>query len=219
MRAAVYARVSTTNGQSTENQLIGSTGLRAYVAARGWQAVDYIDEGVSGAKDRRPGLDRLVADARRRRFDVLVVWSLDRIGRNLRRLVLLLDEFSALGIQFVSLREGLDTSNAAGPLQLHILAALAEFERSRCVERIHAGLSRARQNGVRLGTPKSAVPVGRVLAVAGLPAQQAAGVLGVSVSTLKRWRREVQQSPLEPDAVSPRLSNDPDARLDLDLRS
>jgi len=138
VRAAIYARVSTLD-QEPENQL---QELRRYIEARGWQAVEHCDRGVSGSKDRRPALDQLVADARRRRFDTLVVWRLDRLGRNLRHLILFLDELTALGIGFVSLGEGIDTSTPAGRLQLHILAAIAEFERSRIQERVKAGLAR-----------------------------------------------------------------------------
>src|SRR5215831_11703448 len=130
MRAAIYARVSTAD-QEPENQL-GE--LRGYVQTRGWTASEYVDRGVSGAKDRRPALDRLVAEARRRRFDVVVCWRLDRLGRNLRHLVTLLEELQALGIAFVSLGEGIDCTTPAGKLQLHILAALAEFERARIAE-------------------------------------------------------------------------------------
>ena len=93
-----------------ENQL---TELRSYVERRGWTAVEYVDKGVSGAKDRRPSLDELLKAARRRRFDVLVCWRLDRLGRNLRHLILLLDELQALGIAFVTLGEGIDTSTPA----------------------------------------------------------------------------------------------------------
>jgi DNA invertase Pin-like site-specific DNA recombinase len=104
MRAAIYARVSTLE-QEPENQL---QELRRFVVARGWIAsVEYVDKGVSGAKDRRPALDQLVGDAKRRKFDVLVCWRLDRLGRNLRHLILLLDELSALGVSFVSLGEPL----------------------------------------------------------------------------------------------------------------
>jgi len=125
MRAALYARVSTTE-QTTTNQLID---LRQYVSARRWQdAVEYVDEGVSGSKDSRPALDRLVSDARRRRADVLVVWKLDRLGRSLRHLILLLDELTALGVAFVSLGEGIDTSTPAGRLQLPHLREVVERE-------------------------------------------------------------------------------------------
>ena len=98
MRCAIYARVSTSE-QTCDNQLIE---LRRYVEARGWTGTEFVDSGVSGAKDRRPALDRLVADARRRRFDVLVVWRLDRLGRNLKHLVTLLEDVQAVGIAFVS---------------------------------------------------------------------------------------------------------------------
>ena len=149
LRAAIYARVSTLD-QEPENQLAE---LRRYADARGWMPTEYVDHGVSGAKERRPALDRLLADARRRRFDVLVCWRLDRLGRNLRHLVTLLDELAALGVSFVSLGEGIDCTTPAGRLQLHVLAALAEFERARCVERVQAGLQRARAQGKRLGRP------------------------------------------------------------------
>src|SRR6476620_3740248 len=150
MRCAIYARVSTLD-QHVENQL---SELRSYVERRGWTAVEYVDKGVTGAKDRRPALDELLTAARRRRFDVLVCWQLDRLGRNLRHLILMLDELQALGIAFVTLGEGIDTSTPAGRLQLHILSAIAEFERSRIQERVVAGLARARAQGRRLGRPR-----------------------------------------------------------------
>src|ERR1700751_6400854 len=95
----------------------------------------------------------LLADARRRRFDVLVVWRLDRLGRNLKHLITLLEELQALGIAFVSLNEGIDATTPAGKLQMHILGAIAEFERARIAERVRAGLVRARAQGKRLGRP------------------------------------------------------------------
>ena len=145
MRAALYARVSTVHGQTCETQLIE---LRRYVAARGWTVYDeFVDHGVSGTKESRPALDRMVKDARRRRFDVLVSWRLDRLGRNLRHLVTLLDELHDVGVAFVSLGEGIDCTTPAGKLQLHILAALAEFERERIRERVVAGLARVRAQG------------------------------------------------------------------------
>src|SRR5712692_4289360 len=190
MKAAIYARVSTID-QEPENQL---QELRRYVEARGWTAVEYVDRGVSGAKDRRPALDQLLADARRRRFDVVVCWRLDRLGRNLRHLITLLDELQALGVAFVSLAEGIDATTPAGRLQMQILGAIAEFERGRIVERVRAGLARARAQGQRLGRPKAVVPLDRLQRVSGLPIDEAALTLGVSRSTLKRWRRRLQGS-------------------------
>jgi DNA invertase Pin-like site-specific DNA recombinase len=191
MRAAIYARVSTFD-QEPENQL---QELRRYIEARGWSVVEYVDRGVSGAKDRRPALDQLVAAARSRKVDVLVCWRLDRLGRSLKHLITLLEELQALGVAFISLAEGIDATTAAGKLQMHILAAIAEFERGRIRERVLAGLQRARRAGTRLGRPRALVPVERLQGVYGLPVNDAARTLGVSRSTLKRWRRQVQQSP------------------------
>lgn len=185
MRAAIYARVSTFD-QEPENQLVE---LRRYAEARGWTAQEYVDKGVSGAKDRRPALDELVRDARRRRFDVLVCWRLDRLGRNLRHLILLLDELSAVGVAFVSLAEGIDATTPAGRLQLHVLGAIAEFERARIAERVRAGLARVRASGARLGRPPARLDAADVVRTAGLSIRQAATILGVSRSVLHRVRR------------------------------
>jgi DNA invertase Pin-like site-specific DNA recombinase len=185
MKAAIYARVSTFD-QEPENQL---QELRRYVEARDWASTEFVDRGVSGAKDRRPALDALLKDAKRRRFDVLVCWRLDRLGRNLKHLITLLDELQALGVAFVSLAEGIDATTPAGKLQMHILGAIAEFERGRIRERVVAGLDRARRNGITLGRPKGAVPVERLAKVSALSLTDASATLGVSRSTLKRWRR------------------------------
>lgn len=190
MRVALYARVST-NEQTSLNQILE---LRQYVAARGWTATEYVDEGVSGAKDRRPALDRLTADVRRRKVDAVICWRLDRLGRSLRHLVLLLDEWQHLGVAFVTLGEGIDTSTPAGRLVAGVLASIAEFERSRCVERIRAGLARAKSQGRRLGRPKQDAPVERLQGVEGLSVREAARRLGVAPSTLLRWRRAAQRS-------------------------
>jgi DNA invertase Pin-like site-specific DNA recombinase len=188
-RAALYARVST-DTQTTDNQLLE---LRDYAARQGWTTTEYVDHAVSGSKESRPALDRLMSDGRRRRFDLVIVWRLDRFGRSLRHIVTALDELHARGISFVSLGEGIDLSTPAGKLQLHILAALAEFERGRIKERIHAGLTRARTQGKRLGRPrlhpaKIVIPGGSVRA--------AARVWGVSKTTAAKWIREGRgQSP------------------------
>jgi len=184
MRVAVYARVSTVE-QSAENQLAE---LRRYVCARNWQPKEYCDTGFSGAKDSRPALDQLVKDAKRRKFDVLVVWKMDRLGRSLKHLITLLDELQSLGIAFVSLGEGIDATTPAGKLQMHILAAISEFERGRIAERVKLGMVRARAQGKHLGRPRKAVTDGEIAAVTGLPLRKAAAQLGVSKSFLHEWR-------------------------------
>ncbi len=184
MRAAIYARVSTLD-QQPENQL---QELRRYVEARGWTGSEYVDHGVSGSKDRRPALDRLVADARRRKVDTVVVWRLDRLGRSLKHLVTLLDDLQALGVAFVSLGEGIDCTTPAGRLQLHILAALAQFERERIAERVRAGLARARANGQRLGQNPLDIPPADLDRTAHLSIRRAAAELGIPRSVLHRAR-------------------------------
>jgi DNA invertase Pin-like site-specific DNA recombinase len=185
MKVAIYARVSTSTGQQTvENQLIE---LREYVAARDWQGTEYSDQ-ISGASDRRPGLDALLNDARRRKFGAVLVWSLDRAGRSLPHLVTLIDELQSLGIAFISLREGLDLSTAAGKLQAHILMALASFETSRLRERVMCGLARARAEGKRLGRQPYALTKEQLGAVSHLSVREAAKALGVSYSVVSRRR-------------------------------
>jgi DNA invertase Pin-like site-specific DNA recombinase len=184
MRAAIYARVSTLD-QQPENQL---EELRRYVQARGWTATEFVDKGVSGAKDSRPQLNKLLAGARRRQFDVVVCWRLDRLGRNLRHLVGLLDDLQVLGVAFVSLAEGIDATTPAGRLQMHILAAIAEFERGRLRERVMAGLDRARREGRRLGRPARRITDRQLMEVADLPLREAARVIGVPKSVLHRVR-------------------------------
>jgi DNA invertase Pin-like site-specific DNA recombinase len=183
MKVAVYARVSTSE-QTAENQLLE---LRRYVEARGWTAVEYVDTGVSGSKDRRPALDRLVTDVRCHKVQAVVCWRLDRLGRNLRHLVLLLDEWQSRGIAFVTLGEGIDTSTAAGRLVAGVLASIAEFERARIQERIHAGLARARAQGKRIGRPRQAPLPAHV--PEGLTVRQAAVTWCVSKSTAARRLR------------------------------
>lgn len=180
MRAAIYARVSTPD-QDPDNQLLE---LRRYVGARHWVPTEYVDRGVSGSKDRRPALDQLMSDARRRKVDVVVVWRLDRFGRNLRHLITAIDELNAVGVAFVSLGENIDTTSPTGRLLLGVMASFAEFERERIRERVLAGLHRARTQGKRLGRPRArpaqiAIPGGSVRA--------AAAVWGVSKTTAANW--------------------------------
>ena len=185
-RAAIYVRVST-HDQEVENQL---EELRRFVEARGWEAREYLDEGVSGALEQRPALNALVRDAKRRRFDVLVCWRLDRLGRSLKHLITLLDDLQALGVAFVSLAEGIDATTPAGKLQMHILGAISEFERARCAERVRAGLARVKRQGRQLGRPRVEVSADAIARVAGLSTRQAARQLGVSASTIGRRLRQ-----------------------------
>jgi DNA invertase Pin-like site-specific DNA recombinase len=174
--------------QNPDNQLFE---LRRYVGARGWRITEYVDHGVSGAKESRPELNRLLRDAKKRQIDIVVCWRPDRLGRSLRHLIFLLDELAALGVGFVSLGEGIDTSTPAGRLQLHVLGAIAEFERERVRERVIAGLRRARRDGKRLGRPPRHVTAHDLAQVAGLSVRAAARELNVSPSVLQRARHDV----------------------------
>jgi DNA invertase Pin-like site-specific DNA recombinase len=185
-RVAIYARVSTAE-QDTSNQL---RELRALVKRRkGWVAGgEYVDQGVSGAKDRRPALDRLVADARRRKVDVILVWALDRLGRSLRHLVLLADELGHLGVDLVCLTQPIDTTTPTGRFTFSVLAAVAEFERELIRERVLAGLARARASGAKLGRPRAQLDLARArqLLARGLSQRAVARQLGAAQATLRR---------------------------------
>lgn len=193
MRAAIYCRVSSET-QTVDNQL---PELRTYLTTRQWTLVgEFCDEAVCGATDRRPALDQLMAEARRGKVDVICVWALDRFGRSLAHVVTAVQELHERGVAFVSLKEGLDLSTAAGRLQLHILSALGEFERARLIERTRAGLARARRQGTRLGRRPVRLAAEQLAEVAHLPVRDAARQLGVSVNTYQKARRAVyQQTP------------------------
>jgi len=186
-RVAIYARVSTFD-QSCEAQL---RDLREYVAARGWQATEYVDRGVSGAKDRRPGLDKLLAAVKARKVDVVVVAAFDRFGRSARHLVECLDLFRHLDVEFVSLREQIDTGSPLGQAIFTIIAAIAQLERSLIAERVRAGLRRARAEGKRLGRPRVDVDQARLTSVMrrGMSVRDSARLLGISASSYARLLR------------------------------
>jgi DNA invertase Pin-like site-specific DNA recombinase len=151
LKIAIYARVSTKNGQDPEMQLAE---LREYARNRRWKiAGEYVDRGISGASDSRPELNRLMADANRRRFDVVVVWKFDRFARSVSHLLSALETFRALGIEFVSLSENIDTSTPTGKMVFTVLASVSELERSLIGERVRAGLRNAKARGMRLGRP------------------------------------------------------------------
>jgi DNA invertase Pin-like site-specific DNA recombinase len=147
-RAALYMRVSTVD-QHPENQL---NELRHFAEQRGFQiAEEYTDHGVSGTKARRPALDRMLNDAHRRRFDVVVVWACDRLARSTKHFLQVLDELNELGVQFLSQREAIDTDGPLGRAIVVIVSAVAELERSLIVERVRAGMRRAKLDGRRIG--------------------------------------------------------------------
>ncbi len=151
-RVALYARVSTkNNGQDPETQLMA---LREYAQARRFEVFhEYVDVGISGAKETRPALDRLMDHARKRRFDAVLVARFDRFARSTRHLVLALEEFSALGVDFISLSESIDTSTPMGKMVFVVISAVAELERSLIRERVVMGLQRAKAQGRRIGRP------------------------------------------------------------------
>ncbi len=193
---AIYARVSTANnGQDPTMQ---TRELREYIERRGWQlAGEYVDVGISGTKEKRPELDRLLADAHRRRFDVVAVWRFDRFARSVSHLLRALETFQALGIHFVSLSESIDTSTPAGKLVFTVLGAVAELERSLIVERVKAGLRNARAKGKRLGRPRVFPDVRRiaVLREEGLSWAKIAERLGVGEGTVYRAARASAKNP------------------------
>ena len=163
-RAAIYCRISTLNhGQSVDSQL---NDLRRLAEQRGFQIVkEYCDEGQSGSKNSRPALDAMLADAKRGKFQTLLIWKLDRLGRSTAHLIRLLEEFKAWGVELVSFSEGLDFSTSSGKLFYTLISAFAEFERDCIRERVRAGLRAARAKGTRLGRPRIVVDAARLAAL------------------------------------------------------
>jgi DNA invertase Pin-like site-specific DNA recombinase len=160
-----------------------------FIAQRGWElAGSYADQGVSGTKERRPQLDRMLADARRRRFDLVVVWRSDRMFRSLKNMVVTLDELNALGVNFVSVTEPFDGTSPSGRLLLHLVSAMAEFERSILIERTRSGVAAARRRGVRVGRPPARLDVHRLreLRQQGWSVRRIADELHAGPSTVQR---------------------------------
>src|SRR5246127_234086 len=186
MRAAIYARVSTNNGQDPHMQI---RELREYCKRRRWDVEgEYVDAGVSGAKERRPQLDVLLAACRKRRLDAVVVYRYDRFARSLRQLVNALEEFRSLGIEFISLHEGVDTSTPNGRLVFGIFASIAEFERELIRDRVKSGIAAAKAKGKRVGRPKVAVNALRIASLRGQGRSwsQITSETGVSKGTAQR---------------------------------
>jgi len=183
---AIYARVSTQD-QSTESQLLD---LRQYATSRGWSVFkEYTDNGVSGSTDNRPALNELMDDAKKRRFGAVLVWRFDRMARNTKHLILALEEFRNLGIDFVSYQENIDTSSPLGSAIFTIISAVAQLERDIIAERVKAGLRRARANGRRLGRPQGTsldIEAASRLRREGMGLRQIAEKLGSSKTTVGR---------------------------------
>ena len=189
MKVALYARVST-EGQDPEVQLVA---LRAHAAQRDWQvAEEFVDRGVSGAKERRRALDRLMKAAWAGQFQVLLVWRFDRFARSVKHLVAALETFRSLHVGFVSLQEQLDTSTPIGQAMFTIIGAMAQLERDIIRERVKAGLEHARARGVRLGRPVARIDLEdlRTLHRQGLRVPDLARRFHCSRSTIRRRLRQ-----------------------------
>jgi DNA invertase Pin-like site-specific DNA recombinase len=209
MKTAVYARVSTAN--NGQDPVMQTRELKEYIERRGWTfAGEYIDIGISGTKERRPELDRLMADAHRRRFDCVVVWKFDRFARSVSHLLRALESFKAQGIEFVSFSEQMDTSTPAGKMVFTVLGAVAELERSLIVERVKAGLRNARAKGKTLGRPRIGVDAARIakLRSAGRSWSAICREMDLSKGTAQRAFHGLPKSPTLPtNPVVPHSKN------------
>jgi DNA invertase Pin-like site-specific DNA recombinase len=184
-RAVIYSRVSTID-QNPQSQLLD---LEQLAAQRGFEVIDtYVDHGYSGIRVKRPALDRLMADARRGRFEVLLVWSCDRVARSTRHLLEVLDELNQLNIQFVSFREALDTSGPLGRAITIIIGAIAELERSLIIERVRAGMRRARLEGRHIGRQPLVLDEAGIVSdrARGLSLREIARTHRISTATVRR---------------------------------
>jgi DNA invertase Pin-like site-specific DNA recombinase len=196
-RAALYMRVSTVD-QHPENQ---TRELREFAKQRGYEIVrEYVDHGVSGVKVRRPNLDKLLSEARRRSFDIVLVWSSDRLARSTKHFLEILDELNSLGIRFVSKREAIDTEGPLGRAIVVIISAIAELERSLIIERVRAGMRRAKLEGRRIG--RAPLDVDRAALVrdrlSGMSLTKVAHKYGLSRASVVRFVHEARNSAVAP---------------------
>src|ERR1700732_3183949 len=197
-RAAIYARVSTLNGQNPDVQ---TREIEEYCQRREFEIFSvYVDRGVSGKKDSRPQLNRMMEDAHQRRFDVVVVARFDRFARSVSHLLRALETFNALGIQFVSLAEQVDTSTPTGKMIFTVLGAVSELERNLIVERVHAGLRHAKAKGKRLGRPRKMVDAVRIAALR---------------KNGKSWRKIAREMKLSVGTVFAAAQSDSETRREL----
>jgi DNA invertase Pin-like site-specific DNA recombinase len=192
-RAAIYLRVSTT-GQTVENQ---RRELEQIAERRGWTVAEvYEDAGISGAKgrDQRPGFDQMLKDASRRKFDVVMAWAIDRMGRSLRDLLDTIEHLEATGVDLYLDQQNIDTTTPAGKLLFQVTGAFAEFERSMIRQRVNAGLARAKAQGKRLGRPRVDHRIAarvRAELTKGTGVVKTAKALGIGVGTVQRIKREM----------------------------
>ncbi len=201
-RAAIYGRVSTLTNQSTQMQV---RDLRQLADRRGLEVVgEYLDEGFSGSKSSRPALDEMLADAKRGKFRVLLVWKLDRLGRSLAHLVRLLEDLRAYGVELVSFSEGIDFSTATGKLMYQMVSAFAEFERDAIRERVRSGLRNARAKGRKLGRPHITVDTARIATLRGQGCSWATicRETGLSKGTAQRSVNSLPKNPAVSSPVS-----------------
>jgi putative DNA-invertase from lambdoid prophage Rac len=188
MRVAIYARCST-DSQNPDMQL---SELREYVSRRGFELVGEFTDIASGSKDDRPELNKVLALAKQRKIDVLLVWKVDRLGRSLRHLVNTIAELEALGVAFISFKDSLDFSTPAGRLMFNVIAAMGQFERDLIRERVKSGMANAKRKGVRLGRKAVTVDAAQIqrLRAEGLSFEAIAKQLGLSVGTCFRASRK-----------------------------
>jgi DNA invertase Pin-like site-specific DNA recombinase len=192
-----------TLSQTADNQLLA---LRAFSAARGWIVTEFTDQGQSGAKEKRPQLDAMLAAVRARKVDVVACVKLDRLARSVHHLVAMVREFEALGVDLIVLDQSIDTTTPSGRLLFHVLAAISEFERDLIRDRVLAGLARARAQGKRLGRPRAPVDLGRVVQMraAGVSVRGVARALKISPMSVTRALADLETSRLKiPSAGAP----------------
>ena len=186
MRIAIYGRVSTID-QNVDNQIIE---LEKYCNNRNMSIFSkYIDKGVSGSKESRPEFDRMLADASKRKFDVLLVWKLDRLSRSLKHLLNTLDTLQSLNISFICYSDNIDTTTPTGKLMFQMVGAFAEFERELIRERVKLGLQRAKSKGIKLGRPKLKVNKYKILQMrnSGMSIRSIAKKLNISIGNTHKF--------------------------------
>lgn len=205
-RIAIYARVSTSRDQNPEMQVHA---LRQLAGQRGWQVVaEYVDVGVSGSKDKRPELDKLMKHIHRGGIDTVVVWRFDRFARSVRHLVLALEEFRGCGVDFVSMEDAIDTSTPAGRFTFHVIAAVAELERELIRERTRCGVAAARRRGARLGRPRVRVDLDQLFELRGqgMSVREIAAAVKVGVGTAHRLLCVQQSSDSGTPKAAPQIA-------------